>query len=218
MTARKRVRRIPVPTEDSGDAPKRQITLPLGRAVEIAVRSLMIRFWRSLVTSAVVFLAVAFLVYILSVVPVTAKLEMGEVMEKTTRVQQLWVALISLVVAAVGITNTLHMSVAERYREIGTMKCLGALDRFVVELFLLEALALGALGSAAGSLAGTILAMLPWFFRGQELASAGLPWAALGINFLIGLGTGMLLTVIGSLYPAYRASRMVPAEAMRRDV
>jgi len=132
--------------------------------------------------------------------------------------RQIFLIVISFLVCMVGIANAMLIAITERYKEIATMKCLGALDWFVVELFLLEALALGALGSAAGSLAGTVMAMLPWFFRGTELAAATLPWASLGLNFLVGLGTGMLLTVIGSLYPAYRASRMVPAEAMRRDV
>jgi hypothetical protein len=196
----------------------RQINLPFARAVEIALRSLKIRFWRSLVTSAVVFLAIAFFVSMLSATPVQSRLEQGEIIDKTAAAQNIWVAIVSLLVAVVGITNTLHMSVAERYREIGTMKCLGALNWFVVELFMLEAIAMGAIGSAVGSVIGTGLAIIPWLFRGKDLAQVGLPWGALGVNFLVGLGVGLALTIIGSLYPAYRASRMVPAEAMRTEV
>ena len=196
----------------------RQINLPFYRAVEISLRSLKIRFARSLVTSAVVALATGFLVYMLSVERVTARLEVGEVLVKSAHAQRVWVALISMLVAAVGITNTLYMSVAERYREIGTMKCLGALNRFVVELFLLESLALGAIGSAAGALIGTVLATVPWVFRAKDLAAVGLPWSALGRYFLAGLGVGMVLTIVGALYPAFRAARMVPAAAMRTEV
>jgi len=204
-----------------GEAVARQINLPFVRAVEISLRSLKIRFWRSIVTSAVVLLAIAFLVFMLSAESVSKNMEVGEVLAetaKTAKAQRLWVAMISLLVAVVGITNTLHMSVAERYREIGTMKCLGALDRFVVELFMIEAVAMGTIGSAAGSIIGTLMAVMPWFFRAKEVADAALPWAAIGHNFLIGLGAGMLLTLIGSLYPAYRASKMAPAEAMRTEV
>lgn len=206
------------------EASARQINLPLIRAVEISMRSLKIRFGRSLVTSAVVFLAIAFLVYMLSVESVTANLQVGQFGEEigqdlqAIQDQRLWVALISLLVAAVGITNTLHMSVAERYREIGTMKCLGALDRFVVELFLLEALMMGAIGSASGALGGTVMAMMPWVFRIKEAADAVLPWGVLGKNLLIGLAVGMILTIVGSLYPALRAAQMAPAEAMRTEV
>jgi hypothetical protein len=196
----------------------RQVNLPLRRAIEISVRSLRIRFWRSLVTSAVILLAIGFLVYMLSVDQVAAKLVVGENLQREGRDQRIWVAIVSMLVAAVGITNTLHMTVAERYREIGTMKCLGALNRFVVELFLIESLALGVVGSLAGALVGTILATVPWMLRAKELVDVGLPWHALGTNLLIGTGVGMLLTIIGALYPSLRAAQMAPAEAMRTEV
>jgi predicted lysophospholipase L1 biosynthesis ABC-type transport system permease subunit len=200
--------------------PTRQINLPLRRAVEISLRSLSIRFWRSLVTSAVIFLAIAFFTYMISTELVSSQLEVGEVLTKPKgeEAQRLWVASISLLVAGIGILNTLLMSVAERYREIGTMKCLGALNRFVVELFLLEACAMGAIGSGAGALAGAALATLPWFMRAPELAQVGLPAAGLGMRFLLGLGLGMGLTTLGAIYPAYRAAKMAPAEAMRTEV
>jgi len=196
----------------------RQVNLPLRRAVEISIRSLRIRFWRSLVTSAVILLAIGFLVYMLSVEPVAARLVVGETLQREGRDQRIWVAIVSMIVAAVGITNTLHMTVAERYREIGTMKCLGALNRFVVELFLLESLALGAIGSLAGSIVGTVLATVPWMLRAKELEAVGLPWRDLGINLLIGTGVGMALTIVGALYPSLRAAQMAPAEAMRTEV
>lgn len=206
--------------KDRAAEPKatRQVNLPFKQAVAISFRSMKIRFWRSLVTAAVVFLAIAFLVYMLSIDDVSARLEIGEVITKIARSQRVWVALMSMIVATVGITNTLHMSVAERYREIGTMKCLGALDRFVVELFMLEAMTLGAVGSLAGSLLGTALSIVPWLMRAKELASATLPWGALGTNFLIGIGVGIFLTILGAFYPAIRAARMAPAEAMRTEV
>jgi putative ABC transport system permease protein len=209
---------VPVERRDLAQGRVRQINLPFARAVEIAIRSLKIRFWRSMVTSAVVFLAIAFFVSMLSATPVQVLLEKGEIIDKASAAQNIWVAIVSLLVAVVGITNTLHMSVAERYREIGTMKCLGALNWFVVELFMLEAIAMGAIGSAVGSVIGTMLAIIPWLFRGKELVAVGLPWGALGMNLALGLGVGLALTIIGSLYPAYRASRMVPAEAMRTEV
>jgi putative ABC transport system permease protein len=199
-------------------AAARQVNLPFGRAVEIAVRSLRIRFWRSAVTSAVVLLAIAFLAYMLSIEPVTRAIEIGEAVQERGRAQRLWVALVSMLVAVVGIANTLHMSVAERYREIGTMKCLGALDRFVVELFLLESLAMGFIGSVAGSALGTAAATIPWLLRPKEAAAAVLPWGTLGTNLAIGVGVGLLLTMLGALYPALRAARMAPAEAMRTEV
>jgi len=196
----------------------RQVNLPFNRAVEIAVRSLKIRLARSLVTSLVVLLATGFYAYMLSADAVQVALRSGELLHGTDAVQREWVAFVSFLVAGVGITNTLYMSVAERYREIGTMKCLGALDRFVVELFLLEAVALGVVGSGLGALGGVAFALAEGLLAAKEVEHAVLPWALLGLNVLKGLGVGLALTILGSLYPAFRAARMAPAEAMRTEV
>lgn len=196
----------------------RQVNLPFRRAVEIAVRSLRIRLARSLVTSLVVSLATGFYAYMLSADAVQAALRSGELLQGADAVQRQWVAFVSFLVAGVGITNTLYMSVAERYREIGTMKCLGALDRFVVELFLLEAVALGVVGSGLGAGGGVLFAIAEGLLRAKEVEQAVLPWGVLAMNALKGLGVGLGLTIIGSLYPAFRASRMAPAEAMRTEV
>jgi ABC-type lipoprotein release transport system permease subunit len=64
--------------------------------------------------------------------------------------RETWLVIMSLLVCAVGITNSMLMAVTERFREIGTMKCLGALDLFVVELFLLESGLMGVIAAAAG--------------------------------------------------------------------
>ncbi len=206
---------------DKLHAQSRQVNLPFRRAVEISVRSLAIRSSRTLATAFVVAFAIWFLTLMLSTGAVSAALETGEVVSRATaaqKAQDLWVVVVSMLVAVVGITNTLHMSVAERYREIGTMKCLGALDRFVVELFLLESIALGLVGSIVGALCGTLHAIVPYLLRGKEVADATLPGGALGKNFLLGVGAGLLLTIFGSLYPAVRAAKMAPAEAMRTEV
>lgn len=196
----------------------RQVNLPFRRAVEIAVRSLRIRLARSLVTSLVVSLATGFYAYMLSADAVQGALRSGELVHGADAVQRQWVAFVSFLVAGVGITNTLYMSVAERYREIGTMKCLGALDRFVVELFLLEAVALGVVGSGLGAGGGVAFAIAEGLLAAKEVEHAVLPWGLLAVNALKGLGVGLGLTIIGSLYPAFRASRMAPAEAMRTEV
>ena len=66
----------------------------------------------------------------------------------------------SLIVCVVGIANSMLMAVTERFREIGTMKCLGALDGFVVRLFLLESGFQGFSGALIGALIGTLGAVL----------------------------------------------------------
>src|SRR5205085_3164080 len=74
-----------------------------------------------------------------------------------THDRQLWLVSLSLVVCTVGIANSMLMSVTERFKEIGTMKCLGALDGFIVKLFFIESCLLGFLASLLGCLAGIMV-------------------------------------------------------------
>ena len=76
--------------------------------------------------------------------------------QREQREKQLWLVSIGLLVAVIGITNAMLMSVTERFREIGTMKCLGALDRFIVEILLFESAFLGLIGSCIGCVVGTL--------------------------------------------------------------
>ena len=111
------------------------------------------------------------------------------------------------------------MSVTERFREIGTMKCVGALSGFVVKLFLIESSIVGLVGSAAGALGGAALALLGYgyvFGLGAVLSAVNLP--ALGLHGALCVLAGITLSVIAGIYPARVAARMVPAVALSTHV
>ena len=119
----------------------------------------------------------------------------------------------SLLVSFVGITNSMLMSVTERYKEIGTMKCLGALDNFIVRLFLLESGILGGLGSLVGALIGSLFILL------TNIGVWGnLDWGKLLLSILGCVTVGSILSIIAAVGPAIRASRMPPADAMRSEI
>ena len=139
----------------------------------------------------------------------------------------IWLVTLSLMVCVVGITNAMLMSVTERFREIGTMKCLGALDKFVVKLFLIESSLQGVVGSVAGAIIGFALAfvrsLLTFHVRDLEtgrsywLVLDFFPVASLVVWAGIALGVGIVLSVIAAIYPAIRAARMQPVQAMRAE-
>jgi ABC-type antimicrobial peptide transport system, permease component len=120
------------------------------------------------------------------------------------------IAAISLLVGSIGIANIMIVSVTERTREIGIMKAIGARRRDVIQLFLVEALVLGIIGALFGVLAG-----LAFGFVGVSLLDYPmvypLDWA------VIAVGVGILVGVISGLYPAWRAARVDPIEALRRE-
>jgi len=110
------------------------------------------------------------------------------------------------------------MSVTERFSEIGTMKCLGALDSLIVELFLLETTFQGVVGTTIGISIGLVLAFAEGVILYGSAAWRVVPLGAIaqlvGICALVGIG----LTIAGALYPAWRAAKMQPVDAMRSEI
>jgi ABC-type antimicrobial peptide transport system permease subunit len=109
------------------------------------------------------------------------------------------------------------MAVTERFREIGTMKCLGALDHFILRLFLLEAIIQGFVGAGIGALAGGLLALVNGLihFGGQAIST--LFWSQVILSLVIAVGVGSLLSLVGVFYPALLAARMQPVTAMQAE-
>jgi hypothetical protein len=129
-----------------------------------------------------------------------------------------WLLVLSLLVCIVGIVNTMTMAVTERFREIATMKCLGALDAFILKAFLIESSAMGLAGAVLGAGIGLVLvtaqAVLIYGGAVADAFPAGGLATATGTAVACGLG----LAVLGALLPALQAARMAPIEAMRVDL
>lgn len=121
----------------------------------------------------------------------------------------LLLAVVCLVIGAVGIANTTLVAVMERTGEIGLRRALGARSRHITVQFLTESGALGLLGGVVGTSVGTAVVVAVSAFREWTPVIAPLTLAAAPA---LGLATGLL----AGLYPAWRASRVPPAEALRR--
>jgi len=136
--------------------------------------------------------------------------------EAATR--QTWLVVMSLLMSTVGISNSMLMAVTERYKEIGTMKCLGALDSFIVKLFFLESGLLGVVASFIGFFVGWGLVFLINLFRQGSAVFSAVSLGALGWLLLQAMAIGVLLTVVATILPAIRAAKMPPAAALRVEV
>jgi hypothetical protein len=212
-----------------------QIVLPWSRTLQMTRENIFVRFGRSVITASGIFLGIAFLSAVLfgsaaaRVQETLVKSQVGLISTDTAEMQArtIWLVAMSLLVATVGIVNSMLMSVTERYKEIGTMKCLGALDRFIVRLFILESALLGMLGSLTGTIVGTGAMTAVYAGRmgwGHALSSWKETCLVLGgtsvplwVGIIVGLLVGSFLSVCAALYPAWRAAKMPPAAALRSE-
>ena len=153
---------------------------------------------------------------------------LGAILELANRVLAILQALLgsvgglALLVATLGVANTMMMAIYERTREIGVLKALGATNREVRRMFTADAILLGIIGGIVGVILGTLLGRLVDWIGHLYLESEGVvgigqmsivpPWLAIGA-----LVFAAFIGVLGGLYPAARAARLDPVVALKHE-
>ena len=125
------------------------------------------------------------------------------------------IAAVSLIVGGVGIMSSMVTAVLERTKEIGVMKAIGATNRTILLLFLIESALIGGVGGIIGGLLGLLLSQV---IAGMGQASGINLKAAVSLELFVGaLAFSMLVGMISGLYPAKRAADLDPVEALRYE-
>ena len=129
--------------------------------------------------------------------------------------RQMFLVAISFLVCMVGIANAMLMSITERFREIATMKCLGATDGFILKQFLIEASIQGVVGGTAGMLIGMVISVIKSGIMLGGAVFAHFPALHLFYCAIATVVIGIVLAMLASVYPSRAAAKMAPMDAMR---
>ena len=199
----------------SGDQSGR-VTFRLTDAVRLGLDYIKRRFSRSVINMASIALADSFLTALLLTDLFSgSQLNSGSIGVDSP---QFWLVLVALVVMVVGVTNSMLISVYERYREIGTMKCIGALDQHILMLFIVESSIQGLSGGILGYILGLLAAIISTGFTIGFDSIQGVSTSTLLFSFLATTILSLVLSVVASIYPALRASRLDPVEALQYEL
>ncbi len=208
----------------------RQTALPWPVVLRVSLAGMQRRMMRSIVTVSCVVLAMAFLAYMLVLSDLTQALvqvndaqlnillqERGVDIFADTQMDPMTMLLIglALLTCTVGIANSMLMSVTERVREIGTLKCLGARDRFIIKSYLVESTLQGLCGTMAGILLGCLVAVGASALTYPGFVLSVFPAAAVAQSLLFSLACGLVVAVLASIWPAAAAARKRPVDALR---
>jgi ABC-type antimicrobial peptide transport system permease subunit len=133
---------------------------------------------------------------------------------QTSEMMMLLIGL-SLLACLVGIVNAMLMAVTERTREIGTLKCLGAPDNFIIRSYFIESMLQGIIGTLTGVIVGVVVALSMSFGSYGSYVALYFPWGKVLFSLAISFFIGALIAVIAAVAPAYWAARREPVDAMR---
>ena len=195
---------------------------PFHQAFLFAVQGIRLRLGRMLLVLAGVTVAIAFTNVLLTTNDLfdamgARGLEADQGLTRVPVFRWLWMA-VALLICTTGTLNAIVMSVTERIKEIGTLKCLGSRNIHIVEIFLFESVLLGILGGVLGAVIGYLAALLNFAATvGWKYLTGEMALAAAG-NILICIGISAALSLLASVIPVLMAAKVEPAAAMRYEV
>jgi predicted lysophospholipase L1 biosynthesis ABC-type transport system permease subunit len=195
-----------------------RVQFGIGDAVRLGYDYIIRRFSRASINIVSIALGIAFLSTLLMTDSLYRAYALAGGERLGVETYQYWLMFVALIVSVVGIANAMLISVYERYREIGTMKCLGAMDRHILLLFLVESVIQGFAGGVVGYFMGLIGAVLSTGFSIGFTAILKVPLTEFIVLLLGSVALSTVLSGVATVYPAYRAAKLHPVEALSYEL
>lgn len=192
-----------------------KVELSFKEALDLSFKNIRRRFARAVITIFTIVLGISFLTFLTITSIIFRQYADAGISVET---YQYWLAFISLLLCVVSITNSMIIAVYERYKEIGILKCLGALDRHVLLLFFMESTIMGLVGGVLGFLCGSITAVAIYGFQLGFDTVLKIPTFELLFCFGLSVIVAFGISIGATMYPAYKAAKSKPAEAFRVEV
>jgi hypothetical protein len=191
-----------------------KVKLPFIEAILVSLGNMRMRFTKTVITTISITLGISFIAFLMMTSIIFRVYTQTSGVNLPIESYQYWLVSIALLVCIVSITNSMLIAVYERYREIGTMKVLGALDRHIMILFLLESAIMGFMGGILGFIVGGIGSII------SGIIQVGFdPISDIQIHdwlscFSFSISLAVCLGIFATLYPAYKAAKLNPVEAL----
>jgi len=206
--------------ESTAGSGKGKSQFPLSAALAFSLQGIMLRIGRIFLVFAGISLAMAFTNALLVTDVLYRNMADSATIAAGTQAgafRWMWVG-VALLISTAGTFNAVLMSVTERVKEIGTLKCLGARNIHIVEIFLFESSLLGLLGGLAGGVLGWVFAVVNFSMTvGAKYITAEALLAGAKMILVCG-GLSMVLSLLASVVPVLIAAKIEPASAMRYEV
>jgi len=195
---------------------RRNVRLPLSDSLWISLENIRKRQTRSIIVVMSTALGISYLTYFLVTNLIFSTFLQGK--EGAIEAYNFWLIVVSIVICAVSLINSTMIAILERYNEIGTMKCLGAPDNHIMRLLLIESALLGLGGGFIGFTFGAVTGILSCCLELGLIVLRGLPLTGfLGLSGQT-MVFSVVLSIISTAYPAIRAAKLNPVEALHYDV
>ncbi|MHA1973920.1 MAG: ABC transporter permease [Candidatus Hodarchaeales archaeon] len=186
-----------------------------GTALGHAWKNIRQRKGRVFVTGAGVVLGISF---IISLITYSMLVDHFDPTSNIAR-EQSYLLFVALLLCVVGVTNSMYMEVGQRSSEIGTYMTLGTLPGHVIKMFLLESFFIGIISGLLGSILGFVFGVgltLLEFNVDQVIQYLETQLEFFGLLLVAGIVLSSILSILASVIPVYGASKMNPADALRK--